>query len=280
MFVTSGSGVNNMLGNINSLKLPDPWQHQAVNLLRDGTDVVVSAPTGAGKTYIFELLHQGRHLQGQAIYTVPTRALANDKYAEWKDAKWNVGIATGDIAENVDAPVVVATLETQLERLVRGEGPALLVIDEYQMISDHARGANYEAAIALAPANTRLLLLSGSVANPEDVVAWMRSLNRKAEVVLTKDRPVPLEEAPIEALPQRQKQFENYWPRFAAAVMLAPLRSGPQPTRTQNASFIPLLDAQGVAESAAFRRLSNVRPLEALAEPQVKQPTSSRPRRD
>ena len=212
-----------MLPSLNQLKLPDPWQHQAVNLLREGTDVVVSAPTGAGKTYIFELLHQGRHLQGQAIYTVPTRALANDKYAEWKDAKWNVGIATGDIAENVDAPVVVATLETQLERLVRGEGPALLVIDEYQMISDHARGANYEAAIALAPANTRLLLLSGSVANPEDVVAWMRSLNRKAEVVLTKERPVPLEEAPMEALPQRQKQFENYWPRFAAAVMLADL---------------------------------------------------------
>lgn len=212
-----------VLANINQLKLPDPWQHQAVNLLRDGTDVVVSAPTGAGKTYIFELLHQGKHLQGQAIYTVPTRALANDKYAEWKEAKWNVGIATGDIAENVDAPVVVATLETQLERLVRGEGPALLVIDEYQMISDHARGANYEAAIALAPADTRLLLLSGSVANPEDVVAWMRSLDRKAEVVLTKERPVPLEEVPMETLPQRQRQFENYWPRFAAAVMIADL---------------------------------------------------------
>ena len=212
-----------MLANINQLKLPDPWQHQAVNLLRAGTDVVVSAPTGAGKTYIFELLHQGRHLQGQAIYTVPTRALANDKYAEWKEAKWNVGIATGDIAENVDAPVVVATLETQLERLVRGEGPALLVIDEYQMISDHARGANYEAAIALAPAETRLLLLSGSVANPEDVSAWLVSLGRKAEVVMTRERPVPLEEVPMETLPQRQRQFENYWPRFAAAVMIADL---------------------------------------------------------
>jgi hypothetical protein len=212
-----------MLANINQLKLPDPWQHQAVNLLRTGTDVVVSAPTGAGKTYIFELLHQGRHLSGQAIYTVPTRALANDKYAEWKEAKWNVGIATGDIAENVDAPVVVATLETQLERLVRGEGPSLLVIDEYQMISDHARGANYEAAVALAPAGTRLLLLSGSVANPEDVVVWLRGLNRQAEVVLTKERPVPLEEVPMETLPQRQRQFQNYWPRFAAAVMIADL---------------------------------------------------------
>lgn len=212
-----------MLPSLNQLKLPDPWQHQAVNLLRAGTDVVVSAPTGAGKTYIFELLHQGRHLPGQAIYTVPTRALANDKYAEWKEAKWNVGIATGDIAENVDAPVVVATLETQIERLVRGEGPALLVIDEYQMISDHSRGANYEAAIALAPQDTRLLLLSGSVANPEDVVAWMRGLNRKAEVVATHERPVPLEEVPMETLPQRQRQFANYWPRFAAAVMITDL---------------------------------------------------------
>jgi len=212
-----------MLPSLNQLKLPDPWQHQAVNLLRTGCDVVVSAPTGAGKTYIFELLHQGRHLQGPAIYTVPTRALANDKYAEWKEAKWNVGIATGDIAENVDAPVVVATLETQLERLVRGEGPALLVIDEYQMISDNARGANYEAAIALAPVHTRLLLLSGSVANPEDIVAWMQRLGRKAEVVATRERPVPLEEVAHEALPQRTRQFDHYWPRFAAAVMLADL---------------------------------------------------------
>lgn len=211
-----------MLPSINSLKLPDIWQHQAVNYLRAGSDVVVSAPTGAGKTYIFELLHQSRSLQGQAVYTVPTRALANDKYAEWKEAKWNVGIATGDVSENVGAPVLVATLETQLERLVRGEGPTLLVIDEYQMIADAARGSHYEAAIALAPKDTRLLLLSGSVANPEDIVTWLRRLGRTAEVVITKERPVPLEEAPWEALPQRMtRSFEHFWPKFAAAVMLA-----------------------------------------------------------
>ncbi|WP_139373490.1 DEAD/DEAH box helicase [Prosthecobacter debontii] len=213
-----------MLPSLNTLKLPDLWQHQAVNLLREGTDVVVSAPTGAGKTFVFELLHQSRSLTGQAIYTVPTRALANDKYAEWKEARWNVGIATGDVSENTGAPVVVATLETQLERLVRGEGPALLVIDEYQMIADTSRGSHYEAAIALAPPQTRLLLLSGSVANPEDVVGWMRRLGRSAEVVQTKERPVPLEEAPWEALPQRMaRHFEHFWPKFAAAVMLADL---------------------------------------------------------
>lgn len=211
-----------MLPSINSLKLPDLWQHQAVNLLRAGTDVVVSAPTGAGKTYIFELLHQSRSLQGQAVYTVPTRALANDKYAEWKEAKWNVGIATGDVSGNVSAPVLVATMETQLERLVRGEGPSLLVIDEYQMIADATRGSHYEAAIALAPAETRLLLLSGSVANPEDITAWLRRLGRTAEVVMTKERPVPLDEAPWEALPQRMaRHFEHFWPKLAAAVMLA-----------------------------------------------------------
>jgi len=216
------SPVRTMLPSLNTLKLPDIWQHQAVNYLRDGRDVVVSAPTGAGKTYIFELLYQTRSLLGQAVYTVPTRALANDKYAEWKEAKWDVGIATGDVSENVGAPVLVATLETQLEKLVRGEGPALLVIDEYQMIGDASRGSHYEAAIALAPEETRLLLLSGSVANPEDIVTWLRRLGRRAEVVLTKERPVPLDEAPWESLPQRMaRHFDHFWPKFAAAVMLA-----------------------------------------------------------
>jgi len=213
-----------VLPSLNQLKLPDPWQHQAVNLLRAGSDVVVSAPTGAGKTFIFELLHQSGHLKGQAVYTVPTRALANDKFAEWKDAKWDVGIATGDVSENVHAPVIVATLETQIERLVRGEGPALLVIDEYQMISDASRGSHYEGAIALAPADTRLLLLSGSVANPEDVAQWLRHLGRPAQVVATKERPVPLEDIPVEALPQRMaRAFESYWAKLAAAVLLGEL---------------------------------------------------------
>ena len=186
--------------------------------------MIVSAPTGAGKTYIFELLHQSGDLAGQAVYTVPTRALANDKYAEWKDAGWDVGIATGDVSENVGAPVVVATLETQLERLMRGDAPALLVIDEYQMIADAARGSHYEGAVALAPAGCRLLMLSGSVANPQDVADWLIRLGRDARVVTTMERPVPLEEAPWEALPQRMsRHFTTFWPKFAASVLLADL---------------------------------------------------------
>lgn len=209
---------------LNTLRLPDLWQHKAVDHLRAGKDVIVSAPTGAGKTYVFELLHESKHLSGQAVYTVPTRALANDKYAEWKERGWNVGIATGDVAENIHAPVLVATLETQLERLIRGEGPELLVIDEYQMISDADRGPHYEGAVALAGSGTGLLLLSGSVANPDDVAEWMRGLGRQVEVVTTKDRPVPLEEMPVESLPQRHaKDFEGWWPRMVTAVLLSDL---------------------------------------------------------
>jgi hypothetical protein len=92
------------------------------------------------------------------------------------------------------------------------------------MIGDDQRGSHYEAAIALAPKETRLLLLSGSVANPEDVAAWMQRLGRRAEVVMTKERPVPLDEMPWESLPQRMaRHFEQFWPKFAAAVMLADL---------------------------------------------------------
>jgi len=95
-----------------NLRLRDLWQQEAVRALRDGEDVVLSAPTGAGKTFVFENLVENDKSfssQKQAVYTVPTRALANDKWQEWKRAGWRVAIATGDLAENLEAPVIVAT---------------------------------------------------------------------------------------------------------------------------------------------------------------------------
>ena len=86
------------------------------HLIREGRDVVVHAPTGAGKTYVFELFLPA--LKGQAIFTVPTRALANDKLAEWQARGWEVGISTGDVAHKLDARVVVADC-----RVGAGPGP-------------------------------------------------------------------------------------------------------------------------------------------------------------
>ena len=208
------------LSALNLVMVPDLWQQQAVSALREGQDVVVHAPTGAGKTLIFELWSNRGKSRGQAIYTVPTRALANDKLAEWRAQGWDVGIATGDLAENLDAPVVVATLETQKNRLIQGDGPSLLVVDEYQMLGDLQRGLNYELAIALAPAKTQLLLLSGSVANPQDLVKWLQRLGRKAVLVRHEQRPVPLEEVHAHALSyQLPDEIRGYWPRLIAKAL-------------------------------------------------------------
>jgi hypothetical protein len=232
---------------LTTLILPDLWQQSAVRALREGRDVVVDAPTGAGKTYIFELLHA--KLPGQAIYTVPTRALANDKLAEWRAKGWDVGICTGDLAERLDAQVVVATLETQRTRLLRQRGPALLVIDEYQLIGDPVRGVSYELAIAIAPAETQLLLLSGSVANPQDIVAWLTRLGRKATLVQHRERPVPIEEVDLEKLPDKAPpKVRGWWPRQIAnalaadlgpILIFAPRRKAAEQMATQLAAALP-----------------------------------------
>lgn len=231
------------------VSVPDLWQQQAVTALREGKDVVVQAPTGSGKTLIFELWSNGGKNRGQAIYTVPTRALANDKLAEWRARGWNVGIATGDLAENLDAPIIVATLETQKSRLIKGDGPVLLVVDEYQMIGDPDRGLNYELAMALAPPQTQLLLLSGSVANPQDLAKWFARLGRQAVLVRHEERPVPLEEVHANNLSYHvPSEIKGYWPRFVAKALaenlgpiliFAPRRQGAESLAAELARHLP-----------------------------------------
>ncbi len=233
----------------NQVTVPDLWQQEAVTALRSGKDVVVQAPTGAGKTLIFELWsNQGKN-PGRAIYTVPTRALANDKLAEWRARGWDVGIATGDLAENLSAPVLVATLETQKNRLIQGDGPTLLVVDEYQMIGDADRGLNYELALALCPPQTQLLLLSGSVGNPQDVVKWLRRLGRDAVMIRHDERPVPLEEVQANDLNYHvPSEIRGYWPRFVAKALaddlgpiliFAPRRQAAEAMATELARTLP-----------------------------------------
>jgi superfamily II DNA/RNA helicase len=237
---------------LRQIRIPDLWQQEAVAALRAGKDVVIHAPTGAGKTLIFELWSNEGRRSGQSIYTVPTRALANDKLAEWRARGWDVGIATGDLSENLDAPVVVATLETQKNRLIRGDGPRLLVVDEYQMIGDPDRGLNYEVAIALAPPSTQLLLLSGSVHNPQQVAAWLQRLGRDAVVVRHDERPVPLEEVWAGNLNYHlPSDIRGYWPRFLAKALaeglgpilvFAPRRNAAERLATEVSRHLPSPD--------------------------------------
>jgi hypothetical protein len=246
------------------LIIPDLWQQEAVRALQQGKDVVVQAPTGSGKTYIFELLYP--NLKTQAVFTVPTRALANDKLSEWRVRGWDVGISTGDVALNLDAKVVVATLETQRGRFLRGEGPGLLVMDEFQMLGDPMRGVHYELAVALAPKATQLLFLSGSVANPRDVVAWLQRIGRDAVLIEHKTRPVPLEETDLGNLPDSQfvqsrspssprpvfdRTGGSFWPRMigramradlAPVLVFAPRRAAAEQIAQTIASALPVRD--------------------------------------
>jgi len=252
-----------------NLVVPDLWQQEAVRALRDGKDVVVQAPTGSGKTFIFELLYPS--LKGQAIFTVPTRALANDKLAEWRARGWDVGIATGDLALNLGAKVLVATLETQRARFLRRDGPRLLVVDEYQMIADPVRGVHYELALALAPRETQLLLLSGSVQNPQDVVAWFQRIGRDPVLISHNERPVPLEEIDLRVLPESQfVQSKSFWPRMigkalraelAPVLVFAPRRNASEEMAQAIASAMSLRDPLSLSaeqEALAGKRLSKL----------------------
>jgi len=252
-----------------NLVVPDLWQQEAVHALRAGKDVVVQAPTGSGKTFIFELLYPS--LKGQAIFTVPTRALANDKLAEWRLRGWDVGIATGDLALNLGAKVLVATLETQRARFLRRDGPKLLVVDEYQMIADPVRGVHYELALALAPPETQLLLLSGSVQNPQDVVAWFQRIGRDPVLISHSERPVPLEEIDLRVLPESQfVQTKSFWPRMigkalradlAPVLVFAPRRNASEEMAQAIASALFLRDPLSLSpeqEALAGKRLSKL----------------------
>ncbi len=252
-----------------NLVVPDLWQQEAVRALQAGQDVVVHAPTGAGKTYIFELLYPS--LKGQAVFTVPTRALANDKLAEWRARGWDVGIATGDLALNLDAKVVVATLETQRSRFLRREGPRLLVVDEYQLIADPVRGVHYELSLALAPPGTQLLLLSGSVNNPQDVVEWLRRIGRDAVLVRHDQRPVPQHEVDLRNLPEVGfLQIREFWPRMIAkalhaglapVLVFAPRRNATEEMAQAIASSVPVRDPLPLSpqqEALAGKRLTKL----------------------
>ena len=208
-----------------TLSLPDAWQRQALNFLREGQDVVLHAPTGAGKTYVFEQLIESGW-KGKAVYTVPTRALANDKFREWQDRGWEVGLVTGDLRHRPEARIVVATLETQKGTLRKEDAPELFVVDEYQMLGDLQRGPGYEVTLAMADNRVRLLLMSGSVANPFEVAEWLKSHDRKVALVSETRRPVPLEEVFAEALlrrPFQSRRIRGHWPKLISSALRANL---------------------------------------------------------
>jgi ATP-dependent RNA helicase HelY len=184
---------------------PDPFQLEALAAL-EFEDVLVTAPTGSGKTWIArEQIRRLLESKRRAWYTTPLKALTNSKYQEFSDefGADQVGILTGDRKEHSEAPLIVGTTEiyrNQLFDSLRGGNEVradLVVLDEAHYLADEDRGHVWEEAIILTPPRVRLLLLSATIGNAEEFAAWLAEVRgvRCGVVAGSGKRPVPLRAA-------------------------------------------------------------------------------------
>ena len=186
---------------------PDEFQVQALAAL-ESEDVLVTAPTGSGKTWIAQkqierLLADDR----RAWYTTPLKALTNSKYQEFTKefGKERVGILTGDRKENSNAPLIVGTTEifrNQLFDALRGGTNVdadLVVLDEAHYLADEDRGHVWEESIILVPSRIRLLLLSATIGNAHEFASWIEDVRGVSCRVIEgpRKRPVPLRAAAL-----------------------------------------------------------------------------------
>ncbi|HEV2284273.1 MAG TPA: DEAD/DEAH box helicase, partial [bacterium] len=181
---------------------PAPFQQAALDALGRG-DVLVSAPTGSGKTWIAEqeiarLLDPSGTASPRIWYTTPLKALSNQKYRRFQAmyGEDRVGLLTGERRLNAHAPVVVATTEI-LRNSLYGDGrgvPDVVVLDEAHYLADPERGTAWEEILLLAAPATRLLLLSATIPNAAQLADWMATVRgRRPDVITLETRPVPLE---------------------------------------------------------------------------------------
>jgi superfamily II RNA helicase len=182
----------------------DEFQLQAIEALEAGRSVVVCAPTGSGKTLVGEYAtYRALARQKRVLYTTPLKALSNQKLRDFRElfGAENVGLLTGDVSINRDAPVLVMTTEI-FRNMLYGtpigevgtslEGVEAVVLDECHYMNDRQRGTVWEESIIYCPADIQLVALSATVANSDQLTDWIHKVHGPTDRIYSDFRPVPL----------------------------------------------------------------------------------------
>jgi len=176
-----------------------PEQEEAILELFAGHNVILSTPTGSGKSLVAAALHFKALCAGErSVYTCPIKALVNEKFlALCRDfGPENVGMMTGDASVNRDAPVLCCTAEI-LANIALHRGAACdlraVIMDEFHYYADRERGSAWQVPLLTLP-RARFLLLSATLPGAAFFAAELERLTGVPAVSVHSDRrPVPLE---------------------------------------------------------------------------------------
>ena len=177
----------------------DRFQNEAIEHINAGDSVIVSAPTGAGKTAIAEhVIEECIAAKKGVIYTAPIKALSNQKYRDFA-AKYgdSIGILTGDVSLNAEAPVLIMTTEIFRNKVLDAPDSlkkySWIIFDEVHYIDNPERGTVWEESLIFLPTHMNILCLSATIPNIDQFAAWIESIHKKKiKVVIEDTRPVPL----------------------------------------------------------------------------------------
>ena len=177
----------------------DEFQRRACHVVEEGRGVLVAAPTGSGKTVVGEFaVHLALESGRKCFYTTPIKALSNQKYHDLvaRYGADRVGLLTGDVSVNGEAPVVVMTTEVLRNMLYAGSGTlaglGFVVMDEVHYLADRSRGAVWEEVIIHLPESVALISLSATVSNAEEFGEWLETVRGDTDTLVEERRPVPL----------------------------------------------------------------------------------------
>ena len=185
----------------------DRFQEEAIEAIDNGHSVVVSAPTGSGKTLIADYIIDREIKRGsRVVYTAPIKALSNQKYKEFCNyfGVDKIGLLTGDVVRNPRAQIVIMTTEIYRNMVLIDEASvsdvSYVIFDEIHYINDIERGHVWEESIIFSRPEVRFLCLSATIPNAEEFADWIESIKKhRVMVIKHTERPVPLHKAFFDA---------------------------------------------------------------------------------